>query len=73
MYHSAAPVVPGSSASVITRKYDVSDIASHARRNVSTLSARVTTLIASRNRFSMNPENAFEELLSLPVFAYPTL
>jgi hypothetical protein len=59
-YHPPAAAVSAPSCSVINRKYDVSDIASHISRNVRTLSASTTRLIVSRNRLSMAPSQRSE-------------
>jgi hypothetical protein len=47
--------VSSCSFSVITRKYDVTAISSHARRNVKTFPAEGTTLIPSRNPLNITP------------------
>jgi hypothetical protein len=59
-YHKPALGVPGSFDSVITRKYEVSDIASQANRKVKMLLAEVTRLILSKKRLSINPKRRSE-------------
>jgi hypothetical protein len=54
-YHCPASETSGRSASVITRKYEASDIPSQKRRKVSVPSASGTRLMLSRNRLSMKP------------------
>ena len=56
-YQTPARSVPGSFASVMTRKYEVSDIPSHISRKVSALSAIVTRLIESRKRLNITPSS----------------
>ncbi len=59
-YQPPARIVSGSSVSVRTRKYDVSDMPSHIRRKVSTLAAQGTRLMVRRNRFSIDPRSRSE-------------
>ncbi len=59
-YHTPARMVSGSSVSVRTRKYDVSDMPSHIRRKVSTFPAQATRLMVRRNRLNMAPRSRSE-------------
>ena len=54
-YHNPACSVPSSLDSVMTRKYEVSDIPSHISRNVRTLLASGTRLIVNRQRLNITP------------------
>ena len=54
-YSQPALHVSSCSLSVITRKYEANDIASQKRRNVRTLRARTTNIIAGTKIFNMNP------------------
>ncbi len=65
MYHKPAFRTRSSPDSVITRKYEASDMPSHISKNVSTLSARVTRLIVSKNKLNITPSKGSEARPSL--------